>query len=121
MNKKTYLTTTIPYVNDKPHIGHALEVIQADVVARFKRLLGEEVFFNYGTDEHGQKVLKAAERENLSPQEYTDRLAPKFDDLKTALNLSYDKFIRTTDEHHILAAQHIWKSICNDNIYITIH
>ena len=113
MNKKTYLTTTIPYVNDKPHIGHALEVIQADVVARFKRLLGEEVFFNYGTDEHGQKVLKAAERENLSPQEYTDRLAPKFDDLKTALNLSYDKFIRTTDEHHILAAQHIWK-LCDE-------
>jgi methionyl-tRNA synthetase len=113
MTKQTYLTTTLPYVNAEPHVGFALEIIQADAVARFKRLFGSEVFFNFGTDEHGQKVLKAAEKENLSPQEYTDKLAPKFDDLKKALNLSYDKFIRTTDEHHIKAAQHIWK-LCDE-------
>jgi len=107
--KTTYLTTTLPYVNDEPHVGFALEIIQADTVARFKRLLGQEVFFNFGTDEHGQKVLKAAEEAGKTPQEHADTLAPKFDDLKKALNLSYDKFIRTTDPHHEFAAQHIWK------------
>jgi len=113
MEKPIYITTTLPYVNAEPHVGFALEIIQADAYARFKKLLGHEVFFNFGTDEHGQKVLKAAEEKGLSPQDYVDGLAPKFDDLKKALNLSYDAFIRTTDEHHIKAAQHIWK-LCDE-------
>ena len=109
MSKTFYITTTLPYVNADPHIGFALEIIQADTIARYKRLLGYEVFFNFGTDEHGQKVLKAAEKKGLNPQEYTDKLAPKFDALKVALNLSYDNFIRTTDTHHLTSSQHIWK------------
>lgn len=109
MKKRIYLTTTLPYINAPPHIGFALEIVQADAFARFKRLSGHQVFFNFGTDEHGQKILKAAEKEGLSPQTYADKLAPKFDNLKKALNLSYDNFIRTTDEHHIKAARHIWK------------
>ena len=114
MNKKTYLTTTLPYINAEPHVGFTLEIIQADAVARFKRLFGHEVFFNFGTDEHGQKVLKAAEKAGKSPQDYTDEYAAKFDNLKKALNLSYDNFIRTTDDHHLRAAQHIWK-LCDKN------
>jgi len=114
MTKKTiYLTTTLPYVNAEPHVGFALEIIQTDAYARFKRLLGHEVFFNFGTDEHGQKVLKAAEEKGLSPQDYVNKYAVKFDELKRTLNLSCDAFIRTTDEHHIKAAQHIWK-LCDE-------
>ncbi|MBN2093956.1 MAG: methionine--tRNA ligase [Candidatus Zambryskibacteria bacterium] len=109
MSKNFYITTTLPYVNADPHIGFALEIVQADIIARFKRLLGHEVFFNFGTDEHGQKVLKAAEKNGLDPQAYTDQLALKFGDLKKILNLSYDNFVRTTDAHHIKAAQYIWK------------
>jgi len=114
MNKPLYLTTTLPYVNAKPHVGFALEIVQADVIARFNRIIGREVFFNTGTDEHGQKVYEKALELSKTPQEYVDELAPKFDDLKTALNLSYDKFIRTTDRFHIKAAQEIWRK-CDEN------
>jgi len=108
-NKKFYITTTLPYVNADPHIGFALEIIQADVIARYQRLLGKEVFFNTGTDEHGLKIYRRAKEEGLDPQTYCDIYAKKFDNLKTALNLSYNSFIRTTDEHHIKAAQEFWK------------
>ena len=115
MNKKKYyLTTTLPYVNADPHIGFALEIVQADVLARYHRLLGEEVIFNFGTDEHGQKIYKKALEQKRDPQEYCDEYAKKFDSLKEALNLSYDKFIRTTDPHHIKAAQEFWK-LCDKN------
>lgn len=112
--KKYYLTTTLPYVNADPHIGFALEIIQADVLARYHKLLGEEVIFNFGTDEHGQKIYKKALEQNRDPQEYCDEYAKKFDALKTALNLSYDHFVRTTDPHHIKAAQEFWK-LCDKN------
>ncbi len=115
MNKKKYyLTTTLPYVNAEPHIGFALEIVQADALARYHRLLGEEVIFNFGTDEHGQKIYKKALEQKRDPQEYCDEYAKKFDSLKDALNLSYDKFIRTTDPHHIKAAQEFWK-LCEKN------
>jgi len=104
-----YITTTIPYVNAKPHIGTALETVQADVLARYHRLLGDDVFFNFGADEHGIKILQAAEKEGLEPQEYTDKLAKEFDTLKKSLNLSYDTFIRTTNPDHKKAAQEFWK------------
>ena len=114
MAEKYYITTTLPYVNADPHIGFALEIIQADVLARYHKLLGEEVIFNFGTDEHGQKIYKKALEQNRDPQEYCDEYAKKFDALKTALNLSYDHFVRTTDPHHIKAAQEFWK-LCDKN------
>jgi len=115
--KKFYITTTLPYVNSTPHIGFALEIVQADVVARYHSLLGEEVFFNFGTDEHGQKIYQKAVEEQKDPQKYTDEYAAKFDNLKKALNLSYNNFIRTTDPHHKKAAVEIW-NICLKNGFI---
>jgi methionyl-tRNA synthetase len=119
MDKKFYITTTLPYVNAEPHIGFALEIVQADAIARFhKEILKEEVVFNFGTDEHGQKIYQKALEEKKDPQKYCDEYAAKFDALKKALNLSYTNFIRTTDPKHIEAAQEFWK-LCdkNGNIY----
>jgi len=107
-NKKFYITTTLPYVNAEPHIGFALEIIQADVIARYYRNSGYEVFFNTGVDEHGLKIYRKAQEEKIDPQKYCDIYAEKNRKLKTALNLSYSNFIRTTDEHHIKAAQEFW-------------
>lgn len=111
MSKKTakYITTTLPYVNAEPHVGFALEVVEADTLARYWRLMGHEVFFNTGTDEHGQKVAEKADSQKKDRQAYVDEYAATFDSLKSALNLSYDKFIRTTDDAHKAAAQEIWK------------
>jgi methionyl-tRNA synthetase len=117
-NKKFYITTTLPYVNSEPHLGFALEIIQADVIARWKREQGYEVFFNTGTDEHGLKILRKSEEEGLKPQEFCDKNAKKFDNLKAALNLTYNNFIRTTDPHHIKAAQEFWlRCFKNGDIY----
>lgn len=104
-----YLTTTLPYVNAEPHIGHALEFIQTDVMARSWRLAGEEVFFSTGTDEHGQKIFEAAEKEGTPVQEYVDRYAKRVEELKGVLNLSPDNFIRTTSEAHKEAAKEMWR------------
>ena len=110
MSKTTYsITTTLPYVNADPHIGFALEIIQADVLARWHRLKGETVVFNTGTDEHGQKIWKNAQEAGMDPKAYCDQYAAKFHGLKEALNLTYTHFIRTTDEHHLAAAQEFWK------------
>jgi methionyl-tRNA synthetase len=114
MTDKYYITTTLPYVNAEPHIGFALEIVQADVLARYHKLLGEEVVFNFGTDEHGQKIHQKALELGRDPQEYCDEYAKKFDALKKALNLSYTNFIRTTDSGHIEAAQEFWK-LCDKN------
>lgn len=114
MNKNLYITTTLPYVNAPPHIGFALEIIQADVLARYFRKNGYEVFFNTGTDEHGLKIFQGAEKENIGVKEYCDRCAEKNKELKNALNLSYNSFVRTTDEHHIKAVETFWK-LCEQN------
>ena len=114
MAKPFYLTTTLPYVNADPHIGFALEIVQADCIARYQRLLGNEVFFNTGTDEHGQKIYQKSLEQDKDPQAYCDEYAQKFDNLKKALNLSYDAFIRTTNPHHIKAAQEFWLK-CQEN------
>lgn len=106
---KFYITTTLPYVNAEPHLGFALEIVQADIIARYQRLLGRDVFFNTGTDEHGLKIYRKAQEAGKDPQSYVDEYAAKFDRLKGALNLSYTHFIRTTDPHHITAAQEFWK------------
>lgn len=107
--KPFYITTTLPYVNADPHIGFALEIVQADFMARVHRNRGEEVVFNTGTDEHGQKIWKNAVEAGLEPKAYCDEFAAKFHDLKEMLNLTYTHFIRTTDDHHVAAAQEFWK------------
>ncbi len=104
-----YITTTLPYVNADPHIGHAAEFIHADILARYQRLMGSEVFFNVGTDEHGLKVFRKAAEEGKSPQAYVDEKVKNFEALKELLNLSYDNFVRTTDVAHKIAAQEFWK------------
>lgn len=113
-----YITTTLPYVNAEPHIGFALEIVQADTLARYWRLVGDDVFFNTGTDEHGQKIYEAAQKAGESVQEYVDRYAASFRTLKELLTLSNDTFIRTTDTRHIAAAQYIWsRCLENGDIY----
>lgn len=109
MTKPFYITTTIPYVNDKPHLGHALEVVQADALARYKRLMGYEVFFNFGTDEHGQKIWQKAQERRQDTQSYVDEYAQTFVALKDAFGLSYDAFSRTTSPKHKAAAQEMWR------------
>lgn len=109
MGTRIYLTTTLPYVNAEPHLGFALELVQADALARFYRLRGDEVFFNTGTDEHGQKIWEAAQQAGREIGEYVDDYAGRFQALGAALHLSYDAFVRTTDPAHIKAAQEIWK------------
>jgi methionyl-tRNA synthetase len=104
-----YLTTTLPYVNADPHLGFALEVVQADVLARMWRLAGDEVFFSIGTDEHGQKILEAAQKAGQEPHIFADQYVTEYKKLKDALNLSTDTFIRTSDPAHIRAAQEMWR------------
>ncbi len=107
--KPFYITTTLPYVNGRPHIGFALEVVQADVITRFHRMLGEEVIFNIGTDEHGVKIWEKAQEEQLTAQAYCDRMTEPFRELKSLLSLGFTHFIRTTDPGHVAAAQAFWK------------
>ncbi len=108
--KPFYLTTTLPYVNAAPHIGFALEMVQADALVRYQALKGREVFFNTGTDEHGQKIFQKAQDEGKGTQAYVDEFAAKFRGLKDKLNLYPDlHFIRTTDKHHKAAAQELWR------------
>lgn len=104
-----YLTTTLPYVNAEPHVGFALEVVQADALARTWRLMGDEVFFSTGTDEHGQKIYEAAVKAGEEPRAYVDRYAAEFQKLKALLNLSIDAFIRTTSPAHRSAAEEMWR------------
>jgi methionyl-tRNA synthetase len=116
--KYYYITTTLPYVNADPHIGFAMEIIRADVLARLHRLIGHQVVFNTGTDEHGQKIYQKAIESKKTPQQYCDFYAEKFKNLKKALNLSYTNFIRTTDKNHQKAAQKFWqRCLENGDIY----
>ena len=105
MPNRFYVTTPIYYVNDVPHIGHAYTTIAADVLARFYRLRGDDVFFLTGLDEHGQKVQQAAAKAGIDPQSHCDRLMPTFKDLWTKLDISHDGFIRTTDPQHQVVVQ----------------
>lgn len=116
--ERYYLTTTLPYVNAEPHIGFALEIVQADMLARCHRLKGEEVVFNTGTDEHGQKIYKKALEAGIEPKAYCDQYAATFHELRELLNLTYTHFIRTTDDKHVAAAQEFWRRCAaNDDIY----
>lgn len=110
MNKeKYYITTAIAYASGKPHIGNNYEIVLADAIARFKRKEGYDVFFQTGTDEHGQKIEIKAEAANMAPKEYVDKVAGQIRDLCDLLNVSYDKFIRTTDDYHEKQIQKMFK------------
>jgi len=113
-NKKNYyITTPIYYVNDVPHMGHAYSTLACDVLARFKRLDGYNVLFATGTDEHGMKIKQSAEKLGMTPQALTDKVSQNFRDLCGAMNFSNDDFIRTTEERHIAACQHLWTELVN--------
>jgi methionyl-tRNA synthetase len=106
-----YLTTAIDYVNGRPHLGHAYEKVLADCLARFHRQRGDATFFLTGTDEHGQKIARAAAEAGKTPREFVDHLAPAFVSAWKALGISYDKFIRTTDPRHELAVQELFRRL----------
>lgn len=118
MSRTFYITTAIDYVNGKPHLGHAYEKIGTDVIARWRRLMGDDVYYLTGTDEHGSKVEKTAEKADLAPQEYVDSLVPAFQGAWSALNISYDRFIRTTDADHAETAIKLLELI-RDNGYLS--
>ena len=106
-----YLTTPIYYINDLPHIGHAYTTIAADVLARWRRAHGDKVLFLTGTDEHGQKVARAAEGGGLDPQAWTDRIVERWKATWAELDIAYDDFIRTTEERHVRPVQHLWQRL----------
>lgn len=112
-----YLTTTLPYVNARPHLGFALEIVTADVLARYWRALGHPVLFNTGTDEHGQKIWQKAQELNQDPQEFVDQASQLFADLKTSLNLSFTHFTRTSQADHQNAARAFWRQ-CQEGGFI---
>jgi methionyl-tRNA synthetase len=119
-NNKLYITTTLPYVNAEPHIGHALEFVQADAISRyFKNKLGKEnVFLNVGTDEHGQKIYNKAKEEGLEIKDFVDKYAQRFKDFCKLFFVEYDNFYRTSDESHHRAAQEFWRRCeANGDIY----
>jgi methionyl-tRNA synthetase len=114
-----FITTAIAYVNGPPHLGHAYEAISTDVMARFKRLDGYDVFFLTGTDEHGQKVAKSAAAAGKKPKEFCDEIAGMFKEMHALLGSSYDQFIRTTEKRHYESSQAIWSKIADaGDIYL---
>ena len=108
---KYYITTAIAYTSGKPHIGNTYEIVLADAIARYKRSQGYDVFFQTGTDEHGQKIELKAEEAGISPKEYVDKVAGEVKEIWDLMNTSYDKFIRTTDEDHEKQVQKIFKKL----------
>jgi methionyl-tRNA synthetase len=120
MNRNYYITTPIYYPSAKPHMGHAYSSIIADFFARFKRMDGFDVHFLTGTDEHGLKIQRAAEKKNIHPQDFCDEISQTFRNLSNTLNLSNTDFIRTTEERHKETVQHLWKELeKNDDIYLS--
>ena len=119
MQNKYYITTPIYYVNDKPHLGHAYTSLVADTIARYNRLLENDVMFVTGTDEHGQKVEEAAKKKNKSPIEFVDNVSEQFRNLAKVLDLTNDDFIRTSESRHKSYVRNIWKKLEeNNDIYL---
>ena len=111
MDKQFYITTAIAYTSRKPHIGNTYEIILTDAIARFRRYIGNDVFFLTGTDEHGQKIQEIAEANGVTPKNYVDNIAAQIKDIADMLNISYDKFIRTTDDYHEESVKAIFKKL----------
>ena len=123
MSKKPYyITTAIAYTSRKPHIGNSYEIVLTDAIARFKRMQGYDVFFQTGTDEHGQKIEEYAKDAGISPKEYVDKVAGEIKDICDRLNTTYDKFIRTTDDYHEKTVQKIFKKLYDQgDIYKSVY
>lgn len=117
MNTTTYVTTSIPYVNGRPHVGFALELVQADVLARYNRLLGNRTRFQTGSDENAFKNVLSARQEGIPTQELVTRNSQRFRELAGALTISHDSFVRTTDEGHRIAVHEFWRRLNNGDIY----
>jgi len=117
MTKKFYITTPIYYVNARPHIGHAYTTIACDTVARRQRMMGFDTYFLTGTDEHGQKIERAAQAAGKTPQQLTDEVSAQFRGLWDRMGLTYDDFIRTTSDRHKQGVQTLWRRI-RDNGFI---
>ena len=109
--QKFYITTPLYYPSDKLHIGHAYTTVAADAVARYKRLMGYDVYFLTGSDEHGQKIERKAKDKGLTPKQYVDYIVGTFQDLWKMLNISNDGFVRTTDDYHVKCVQKIFKRL----------
>jgi methionyl-tRNA synthetase len=119
MTKTFYITTPIYYPNDIPHIGHAYTTLACDIIARWNKLQGKEVFFTTGTDEHGKKIQQTALKNKKQPKEFIDELIPKFKKYWRDLNIDYDRFIRTTDsDHKKLVQEVLQKTYDNGDIYL---
>ncbi len=117
---KFYLTTAIAYTSGKPHIGNVYEIVLADAIARYKRITGYDVYFQTGTDEHGQKIEDKAKQANLSPKEFVDNIAAVVKEQFDCMNVNYDHFVRTTDDYHVLQVQKIFKKLYEQgDIYIS--
>ena len=110
-NKKFYITTAIAYTSRKPHIGNAYDIVLADMIARYKKMMGFDVFLMTGSDEHGQKIEEYANKAGISPKEYVDNISTEIKNVWDSLNTNYDKFIRTTDDYHEKAVQKIFKKL----------
>ena len=111
MKEKYYISTAIAYTSSKPHIGNTYEIVLADAIARYKRLKGYDVYFQTGTDEHGEKIELKAKEAGVTPQEYVDGVASEIKSIWDIMNTSYDKFVRTTDKHHEQVVQKIFKKM----------
>ena len=119
MKEKYYITTAIAYTSAKPHIGNTYEIVLADSIARYKRLKGFAVYFQTGTDEHGEKIAKKAMEAGISPQEYVDKVTSEIKNIWDIMHTSYDKFVRTTDAHHKEVVQKIFqKMLEKGDIYL---
>src|ERR1700674_5580199 len=118
MTKKFYITTPIYYVNARPHIGHAYTTIACDAIARRQRMLGADTFFLTGTDEHGQKIERAALAAGKTPQEFADEVSNRFRVLWKRMGISNDDFIRSTEERHIRRVQELWRSFPRQRIHL---
>ena len=109
--KEFYITTAIAYTSRKPHIGNAYDIVLADMIARYKRMMGFDVYLMTGSDEHGQKIEEIAKAEGITPKEYVDKVSGEIRAVWDSLNTSYDKFIRTTDDYHEKVIQKIFKKL----------
>ena len=119
MAEPFYITTAISYPNGRPHIGHAYEAIAADAIARYHRLSGRDVYFQTGTDEHGLKMAQTARERGTTPKALADEMSSYFRVMDDALNISYDRFIRTTEPEHHAASQALWRAMAaNGDIYL---
>ncbi len=110
-NKKFYITTAIAYASSKPHIGNAYDIVLADMIARYKKQMGFDVYLMTGSDEHGQKIEEKAKAAGITPKEYVDNAASVIKNVWDSLNTDYDKFIRTTDDYHEKTVQKIFTKL----------